>query len=123
MTDYRKFLEKEFLYEYDLEGRDFTLTIAKVEGGELTGEGGKTTKKPIVTFVGAKKKLALNATNGATIAGMYGCHVEEWIGKKITLFPSVTNFGKQKNLPCIRIRPTVPTEKAAPAAREPGEEG
>jgi hypothetical protein len=101
------FDEKEFLFAFDLDGRDVTVVIDKVVGGEIIGESGRKSKKPMATFVGKKKKLALNKTNGATIAAMYGTRTENWSGKAITLYPTTTTFGKD-TVECIRVRPVVP---------------
>lgn len=125
--DVRSLFDKAYLYAYDLQGRDFTMTIAKVTGGTLVGTGGKSNKKPIVFFQGAKKGLALNITNARTIAAMYGgFDSDKWIGKRVTLYPTTTQFGSQ-TVECIRIRPAIPGAKvkdAAPvepdAEREPG---
>ena len=54
-----------------------------------------------------EKKLWCNITNGRTIAHLYG-NVENWIGKKITLYPTVDGRNKKD---CIRVRPEVPKEK------------
>ncbi len=110
----RMYDDKEFLYEYDLDGKDVTVTIEKCVAGELTGDKGRKSKKPMVSFVGTPKKLALNKTNGKAIASMYGTSVEAWAGKQITLYPTVTDFGGE-TLPCIRVRPTIPTGKASKA--------
>ena len=123
MTDWRSMMDKEYLFAFDLQGRDVTVTIDRVKAGELVGEKGRKTKKPVVWFVGKEKPLAINMTNGRTIASMYGNNVEDWIGKRITIYPTQTEFGG-KTCDCIRIRPTVPAVKAATgAAREPGEDG
>ena len=112
--DVRSFFEKEFLYAYDLQGRDITLTISRVVQGKLTGTGGKTTKKPVAYFQGKEKGLALNITNVRTIGGMYGFKVADWVGKRITIYPTTTQFGAQ-TCDCIRIRPTVPGAKVKDA--------
>lgn len=126
MPDFRTMYDKDFIYAYDLEGRDVTATIERVTAGEVVGTGGKKSKKPVVYFRGSQKGLALCVTNGRTIAALYGNKTEEWVGKRITMFPSQTSFGGQ-TVDCIRIRPSVPTAKTkdhAPAeARQPGEEG
>lgn len=128
MPDVRTMFDKAYLYAYDLQGRDVTVTIAKVTGGTLVGTGGKSSKKPIIFFQGAKKGLALNITNAKTIAAMYGGSFksEDWIGKRITLYPARTSFGGTE-MDCIRIRPTIPksnTKDAPPVEeapeREPG---
>lgn len=110
MTDFRKFFDKDYLYSYDLDGKDVTVTIAKVEGGTLIGEGGKESKKPVAHLVGTKKRLAINVTNGTTIATLYGKDVRQWAGKRITLYATTTKFGP-KTVDCIRVRPKVPGDK------------
>ena len=118
MTHFRKFMDNELLGAWDLpEDRDVTVTIAKVVGGDLVGIGGKKSKKPVVTFVGKEKKMVFNVTNCKALAGMYGNHVEKWEGKKISLYTSTArdpNGGP--DVPCIRVRPTIPPAKAGHAA-------
>jgi hypothetical protein len=99
--------DKDFLFSYDLDGRDVTVTIEKCIGGEIIGEQGRKNKVPVLFFVGKKKRLGLNRTNGKTIAAMYGTDVVNWAGKSITLFPTTTQFGGETK-ECIRIRPVVP---------------
>jgi len=125
--DVRSLFDKAYLYAYDLQGRDVTVTIAKVTGGTLVGTGGKSNKKPVLFFNGTKKGLALNITNARSIAAMYGGFDDkQWIGKRITLYPTTTQFGSQ-TVECIRIRPSIPAAKVKdqpisdqPAEREPG---
>lgn len=108
MAHWKSMMEKEYLYAFDLQGRDVTVEIDRIVGGELTGEGGKKTKKPVAWFVGKKKPLALNATNCKTIARLYGSNdVKDWVGKRITLWPTTTTFGSD-TVDCIRIRPEIP---------------
>ncbi len=111
MADVRKLYDKAYIYSYDLEGRDITVTIERVTGGTLVGTGGTKNKKPVVFFKGTEKGLALNITNARVIAGMYGgFDSDKWIGKRITLYPTTTTFGSQ-TVECIRIRNVVPKEK------------
>jgi len=128
--DIRKLFDKEYLYAYDLEGKDVTVVIESVKGGTLVGTGGKSNKKPVVRFKGKEKALALNITNARIIAGLYGgFNSELWIGKAITLYPTTTTFGAQ-TVECIRIRNVKPNGRTRPEpdpvateSREPGEEG
>lgn len=115
MPDVRKYLQKDFLGHYDLDGRDVTLVIAAVEGGELRRPGTTETKRaPILAFERTKKRLVLNKTNLTTIGTMFGSYKsEDWIGRRITLYATKTKFGKA-TVDCIRVRPTVPSG-AAPA--------
>lgn len=126
--DVRSMFDKEFLYHFDLQGRDVTVTIRKVVQGAVQGTDGKKQKKPVVYFDKATKALAMNITNVRTVGGMYGFTVAEWIGKRITLYATTTQMAG-KTVECIRIRPTVPGAKVAdgkledvapPAEREAG---
>lgn len=126
MSDYRLMFSSEFLYAFHLQGKDATVEIESVKAGEVTGEGGRKAKKPIVRFKGKELPLAVNKTNAKVIAGMYGTETSKWVGKKITLYPTTTSFGgEQKD--CIRVRPKVPSgagnteyDEQAP---EPGSNG
>lgn len=125
MTHFRKFMDQELLGSWDLpEDRDIVVTIAKVTGGELTGVGGKKSRKPVVTFVGKEKKMVFNVTNCKAVAGMYGNHVEKWEGKKIALYVTTARDpGGGPDVPCIRVRPQVPASKPAPAEEDSQQSG
>lgn len=117
---YKKmFDDKEHMFAYDLDGRDFTLQIERVTAGEIEGEKGRKSKKPIISFVGAKKKLAINKTNGKTIASLYGSDTDGWAGKWITIYPTTTNFGGE-TVECIRVRNERPQGKPAGNGRSSG---
>jgi hypothetical protein len=91
----------------DLKGKDFTVTIARVERETL-----KTTKgdedKWVVTFKEAKKKLVLNKTNAKAIAKALGIsEASDWPGHQITLYPTTCQaFGAVTD--CIRVRERAP---------------
>lgn len=101
--------DSPYLYACHLAFKDLTLTIDKVTGGEVVGTGGKKTGKPIVYWRERDARpLALNKTNGAQITSLYGtANVKEWKGKRVTLYPTTTTFGKD-TVECIRVRPVIP---------------
>lgn len=108
-TDYRSLYDKDFIGAWDLKDKDVVVTITKVIGGQLTAPGGRKSKKPVVYMRGTEKGFALNATNGKTIASLYGNHVEAWVGKKIALYKSMTRSPQgDGEVECIRVRPKVP---------------
>lgn len=148
MPDFRTMYDANYIYAFNLGGKDVTLTIARVEAAKVKNADKKEQKKPIVYFKGAQvskelpygRGLVLCKTNGKTIAKMYGNNTDEWVGKRITLFSAMVDaFGQ--TVDAIRIRPTVPKATAkggeledapevpAPEApehaeiREPGEDG
>lgn len=108
MPHYKSMFEDNgMLYACHLSGKDAVLTIKRVEAGHVTGAKGKKDKKPIVHFEKTDKKLGLNKTNGKTIAAMYGSETNEWIGKRITVYATTTEFGSE-TVECIRVRPKIP---------------
>jgi len=101
---------KEFLYAFDLQGRDVVVQIERVTAGEVIGDGGRKSKKPKCFFKGKSKPLILNATNCKTIAQITGTHdVEKWAGQWLTLYPTTTTSKTDgSTVDCIRIRPRAP---------------
>jgi hypothetical protein len=123
MADYRTMFDNKWLKAWDLGGRDWTLTIRKVEAGVLENvKARKKDRAPILWFKGAQKPLALNRTNSKTIAAMYGNETDNWVGKTVTLYATRTHFGPDE-VDCIRLRPTPPTGKGQemPVAPPPEE--
>lgn len=116
--------DRDYLFAFDLKGRDVTVTIDRVTAGELTALGGRKSKKPLCYFRESQsgKPLALNATNCKTIAAMYGNDTDAWVGKRITLYPTTTQMAGE-TVECIRVRNVVPPDKTAqPApAQDPAE--
>lgn len=106
-TDYRSMFEKDYVGAWDFTEGDKTFTMKKVQRGELTAAGGRKSKKPVIYFREIDKGFALNATNGKTIAALYGPMVEDWEGKKITLYRSRTTMGSEE-VDCVRVRPKKP---------------
>lgn len=102
-----------YLSAADLRGRDVTLTIDRVELEELQREGGELETKPVMRFAelerraaaDQRKRLVLNKTNMATIAGIVGDgEVRHWTGHRVTLYSArVQAFGRWVD--AIRIRP------------------
>lgn len=131
MPHYKTFYDSKWVKAWDLGGKDITVVIEKVVGGFIEDKSkGTKDRIPILWFRGAKKPFGLTAKcNSDTIASLYTTMTEEWVGKAITLYPTITNVGG-KSMDCIRIRPVVPPKGKAvdmpnplPAEREPGQEG
>jgi hypothetical protein len=115
VPDYRTMFDREYIGAWDLvdaEGRpvDVAVTITKVEAKKVKGPRGESLK-PVISFEGKERSLLANKTNSRTIAGMYGPKTEEWIGKRITMYPTMTN-SPDGEVECIRVRPTPPPDKA-----------
>jgi len=86
----------------DLEGAEHTLKIKSYEIKEFENDG-KKTKKPVFSFEGTNKTLVCNITNLRSIAYAYGDEMDQWVGKEITLYPTVVSFGNDQ-VEAIRVR-------------------
>ena len=116
MPDIRSFFDLNYVAAFELKGKDATVTIARVEQGKMPVIGtSRSEKKPVVYFNGSDRGLALNKTNARSIVALYGNKTEAWVGKRVTLFPTTTQFGGQ-TVECIRIRPKIPAAKGATAS-------
>jgi hypothetical protein len=113
MPDFRSMYDSNYLYAFDLKGRDVTVTIKEVKAVKVTNAQKKEQKKPLVTFKESKdaRGLVLCKTNGKSIAAMYGNDTDAWPGKRITLFAAMVDaFGA--TVEAIRIRPLIPKPSA-----------
>jgi hypothetical protein len=111
MPHFRTLYDANYLYAHDLQERDVTVTIKRWDGAKVKNKD-KTERKPILFFKESKdgRGLVLCVTNGKTIARMYGNDIDDWVGKRITLFSTrVDAFGE--TVDAIRIRPGVPPAK------------
>lgn len=128
MSDYREMYDHLWLKCFHLRGQEHRVRIAKVEGGELVGEGGRKSRKPVLTLDWQRNAppdaralpFAISRTDGKTIAGMYGSDPRAWVGKEVILYPTTTQLGG-KTVECIRIRPSIPKQQIA--ALESGKDG
>lgn len=110
LTHWKKLNNPDYIGAYSLDrGKDMTLTIDYVNREIITGTGGKKEECTVLHFKEAQKPMILNRTNAKTIQKIYGTpYIEEWAGKKITLFASVTKLAGEE-VECLRIRPVRPT--------------
>lgn len=99
--DFDELYPKRFLKAGQFKGKDWTLTIADVLLEKLDGRKGPEVKG-IICFAETAKQLVLNVTNGHCLKVMFGRKTENWIGKKITLFPAEIKF-EDSDL-AIRVR-------------------
>lgn len=134
-VDFDELYPGRFLKAGTLRGKKVTLEIASVETEPLPDDRGKDRVRGVVSFRGKQMQLVLNKTNGLCLKAMFGRKVQDWVGKRITLFP--TTYGADE---CIRIwgspelSENMTVEIALPrkkpfqmtmhaAGREPGQEG
>jgi hypothetical protein len=97
--DYDALFPGRFLKASVFQGREVTLEISDVRIEELPSETGGMKVKGVVSFKGKKLELVLNRTNGECIKAMFGRDTGDWIGKRVTFYPTEWN-----GEPCIRVK-------------------
>lgn len=81
-----------------------TYTIASVAREQIEGENG-VEDKVLMTFSETAMQLVLPKVNAVAIRAMFGSDVQQWIGKRVTLYATtdIMPFPKRRNEPCIRV--------------------
>lgn len=108
-----------FLKCDDLQRRQVPVTIESYDFEEIGDE-----KKLVLRFRGKQKGLVCNKTNAGSIAQLYGDELDDWVGKRIVLYPTTTPFNGRAT-PCIRVLPPSNAPAATPEpepAPEPAED-
>jgi len=117
-THWKQLVDPRFVGVYALpNGEDMTVTIRYVQKETITMMGGKKEDHSLAYLL-ETKPLILNSTNSKTIEKLYGPYIEDWAGRRITLYASTTKLGNEM-VECLRIRAKVPAEvkEALPDAR------
>lgn len=112
-THWKQLIDPRFVGVYALpNGEDMTVTIKYVQKETITMMGGKKEDHSLAYLV-ETKPLILNTTNSKTIEKLYGPYIEDWAGRRITLYASTTKLGSEM-VECLRIRTKVPAEVKEP---------
>ena len=105
-THWKKLHNPDYLGAYSLDESTMVVEIKKVEKRQIPGADGKKDDAVVAELVG-QKPMILNATNMKTIASLYGNYIEDWVGKKITLFvATVKAFGTTTD--ALRVEAKIP---------------
>ena len=86
-----------------VQGRDYRLTITDAPVENCARRGERDDNKIVLYFHQTEKTMPLNVINKNTVKELYGNISEEWVGKQITLFQTMTEYDG-KRVQCIRIR-------------------
>ena len=92
----------KYIRASDLAG-DTPAVIDSIFMDDVGGNSNPADQKPVIMFRGMSKGVVLNKTNATTLKEAYGRKTDDWIGKQVVLYPTVTSF-QGKNVPCIRLR-------------------
>lgn len=93
----------EYLNAADLQEREVSVVIAKVELEDVPGVDGQKKKKPVLHFTKGNKRWPLPKTCAKILAKEFGNNTDNWAGKKITLYPTTCMaFGQETE--CVRLK-------------------
>ena len=104
----------KYLKASDLDEQDITYRIRRYAEAEKMGASDDADEKPVLYFDGEKKGLALNKTNATIIGRIHGQEMDDWVGKEITLYPTMVEF-RGDMVEAIRVR--LPEKKKVAAPR------
>lgn len=105
----------DYLGSYSLEGiaKEIILTMKEIKKERVTATGGSSEDCIVCYFDETKvgkidiKPMVMNRTNCKTIEKLYGPQIEDWIGKKIIVFSTTTQF-RRDIVPCLRVKAEIP---------------
>lgn len=114
--DYETLFPGRFIKSVDLKGKDVTLAIKAIRSEDIDGK-----PKAIISFDGTKKELVVNRTNAEALKLMFGRETDDWIGKRVTIFPAtIADPFNGGNTTAIRVRGSPSLTKAASATIQRG---
>lgn len=112
-THWKNLTNTNYLGSYSFDNQnEVTVTINHVAKEEVTNPVGVVEECIVVYFEETKvgtvdvKPMIFNATNCKTVEKLYGPYIEDWAGKRITIFKTQTDFGRDR-VDCLRIKDKV----------------
>ena len=98
--------DSKFMTHADIPGDADTVYTIKSYEQETVGQGPQASEKWVIYFRETKKGLALNKTNGNLIIKALGSdEMDDWIGKKISLYVKDDVEYQGEIVSAIRVRP------------------
>lgn len=101
--NYKLMFKSQFLIAEELQGKEATITIERVEMKKLEQDDGRKKDKGIIYFRGSDRGWVLGRTNAMCLAAMFSEETDAWIGKRVTLFATEVQLGGERVLG-IRVK-------------------
>jgi hypothetical protein len=101
---YDQLFPSRFIKAGEFGGKPVTLTIKSVAREELESEDGSAQFKAIVAFAETARQWVLIKTNAQCLVAMFGPDTDDWIGKRVTLYPEHDASGLSDSGLCIRVK-------------------
>ena len=109
-THWKKLQNPNYLGSYEFQpDQDMTLTIKHVRKEFVTGDGGRKDEKAVMHFMEPVKPMILNTVNSKTLTRLFRTpYLEDWAGRKITLYADPTIKYGNEVTGGIRVRDKLP---------------
>lgn len=109
LQHFRNAFDSRFIRFTVLNGKPRTCTITHVAWLKSSNKN-ESKRQLLIQLAEFEKPWAINVTNSETIAQLYGDDPHGWTGKRVTLYPTKTKFGRDV-VDCIRVRDQIPEER------------
>ena len=111
VDSFSDYLGGKFMSVADLQGKEWTLTIAETGIEEVPDfdHPGQIVEVPAIRFVQAKKLLRINQDRNDVLIALFGYEQDNYIGKRVTLWPDMSVKFKSY-VGSIRLRAAQPTQ-------------
>lgn len=113
-THWKNLTNVNYLGAYSFDNADeVTVTITSVGKEKVTNPTGASEDCIVVHFEETEvngvtiKPMIFNKTNCERLEKLYSKYIEDWVGKRITIFKTTTTFGRDI-VECLRIKDEVP---------------
>lgn len=100
---YDQLFPGRFIKAGEMDGKSVTLTIADVYLDHIEGEDGREKPQAVVAFRETKREWALNRTNGICLRALFGDQTDDWVGRRVTLYPERDTSGLSDSGVCLRV--------------------
>ena len=103
------FTESKYLKHQELDGKDWVVTIDRVERHDLKHQDGQLEKKIVLFFRELDKGMILNSTNMNILYSLLNSDdSDDWAGKRVTLYTKDDIEMAGKIMSGLRIRAKLP---------------
>ena len=113
-THWKNLTNANYLGAYSFDNADeVTVTISSVGKETVKNPSGASEDCIVVHFQETEvdgvtiKPMIFNKTNCEKLEKLYSKYIEDWVGKRITIFKTTTQFGRDI-VECLRIKDEVP---------------
>ena len=113
-TNWKMGIDPNYIGSHELDNGDGTYkeAVATIKKAVIETTKTQEGKVAVVLYFKEFKPLIVNATNGKAMKAMYGRYIEDWVGKKITLYVTKGVKAYGDIVDAIRIKkqkPALPT--------------